>query len=116
MTCTDEDFRMAMAMTEVLLEHSLMYSTTLRKEVGAPTPMRHYFRVLEALEKLPAKFRYNELMEVLLSSGISLSTAKRDRVRLIEMGIVVKEGDSYRFANRKWRSNLKNHARDLGSR
>ena len=78
--------------------------------------MRHYFRVLEALEKLPAKFRYNELMEVLLSSGISLSTAKRDRVRLIEMGIVVKEGDSYRFANRKWRSNLKNHARDLGSR
>ena len=116
MTCTDEDFRMAMAVTEVLLEHSLMYSTTLRKEVGAPTPMRHYFRVLEALEKLPAKFRYNELMEVLLSSGISLSTAKRDRVRLIEMGIVVKEGDSYRFANRKWRSNLKNHARDLGSR
>ena len=112
MTCSDEDFRMAMAVTEVLLEHSLMYSTTLRKEMGAPTPMRHYFRVLEALENLPANFRYHELMEALVSSGVSLSTAKRDRVRLLEMGIIVKEGDNYRFANRQWRSNLKKYCRE----
>lgn len=116
MTCSDDDFRMDMAVTEVLLEHSLMYSTTLRKEMGTSIPMRHYFRVLEALEHLPARFRYHELMDVLISSGVSLSTAKRDRISLLEMGIIVQEGDSYRFGNRQWRSNLKKRARDGGSR
>ena len=63
MTCSEEDFRRAMAVIEVLLHHSLTLSTTLRKEVGSPIEMRHYFRVLEALETLPAKFRYTDLMD-----------------------------------------------------
>lgn len=116
MTCPDADFRRAMAITEVLMEHSLTFSTTLRKEMGSPIAMRHYFRVVEALENLPASFHYNELMEMLISSGLSLSTAKRIRIRLMDMEIIVKEGDNYRFANRQWRSNLKRNFREKGSR
>ena len=116
MTCSDDDFRRVMAIMEVLLHHSLMLSTTLRKEVGSPAEMRHYFRVQEALETLPPKFRYSDLMEALVSSGISLTTAKRIRVRLLDMQIIEKEGETYCFKNRKWRYVLKNRDGDLGSR
>jgi len=116
MTCTDEDFRRAMGVIEVLLHHSLTLSTTLRKEVGSPIEMRHYFRVLEALETLPSKFRYTDLMDALRSSGISLTTAKRIRSRLKEMQIIEQEGETYRFKNRKWRMVLKNRGGELGSR
>ena len=116
MTCSEEDFRRAMAVIEVLLHHSLMLSTTLRKEVGSPMEMRHYFRVLEALETLPVKFRYTDLMDALRSSGVSLSTAKRIRSRLLDMQIIEQEGETYRFKNRKWRVLLKNRGEELGSR
>ena len=116
MTCSEDDFRRAMGVIEVLLHHSLTLSTTLRKEVGSPIEMRHYFRVLEALETLPAKFRYTDLMDALRSSGISLSTAKRIRNRLMEMQIIEQEGETYRFKNRKWRVLLKNRSGELGSR
>ena len=105
-----------MAVMEVLLQHSLMLSTTLRREVGSTVEMRHYFRVLEALESLPSEFRYNELMDALCSSGLSLSTAKRIRTRLVDMQILVHEGDKYTFKHRKWRVLLKHRCRDLGSR
>ena len=116
MTCSDDDFRRAMGVMEVLLHHSLMLSTTLRKEVGSPVEMRHYFRVLEALESLPAEFRYTDLMDALHSGGISLSTAKRIRARLLDMQIIEQEGDIYRFKSRKWRVLLKNRSGELGSR
>ena len=116
MTCSDDDFRRVMAVMEVLLQHSLMLSTTLRREVGSTVEMRHYFRVLEALESLPSEFRYNELMEALCSNGLSLSTAKRIRTRLVDMQIIVHEVDKYTFKHRKWRVLLKHSCRDLGSR
>ena len=116
MTCSEEDFCRAMAVIEVLLHHSLTLSTTLRKEVGSPIEMRHYFRVLEALETLPAKFRYTDLMDALRSSGISISTAKRIRFRLLDMQIIEQEDETYRFKNRKWRLVLKNKGGELGSR
>ena len=116
MTCSEEDFRRAMAVIEVLLHHSLTLSTTLRKEVGSPIEMRHYFRVLEALETLPVKFRYTDLMDALRLSGVSLSTAKRIRSRLLDMQIIEQEGETYRFKNRKWRVLLKNRGEELGSR
>ena len=116
MTCSEEDFRRAMGIIEVLLHHSLTLSTTLCKEVGSPMEMRHYFRVLEALETLPSEFRYSDLMDALRSSGITLSTAKRIRFRLIEMQIIVQEGEIYHFKSRKWRVWLKNQSGELGSR
>lgn len=105
-TCTDEDFRLSMAVIEVLLHHSLMLSTTLRKEVGSPNKMRNYFQVKEALETLPAEFHYNQLTEALISKGFSLSSAKRIRKQLLEQQIIEQEGNSYRFKSQKWRSNL----------
>ena len=116
MTCSEEDFRRAMAVIEVLLHHSLTLSTTLRKEVGSPIEMRHYFRVLEALETLPAKFRYTDLNDSQRSSGISISTAKRIRFRLLDMQIIEQEDETYRFKNRKWRLVLRNKGGELGSR
>lgn len=115
-TCSDEDFRRAMGITEVLLHHSLTLFTTLRKEAGSPVEMRHYFRVLEALETLPSQFRYTDLMDALRSSGITLSTAKRIRSRLLAMQVIEQEGDVYRFKSRKWRVQLKNRSGEVGSR
>ena len=60
--------------------------------------------------------RLPDLMEALRSSGISLSTAKRIRSRLMEMQIIEQEGETYRFKSRKWRLLLKNRGGELGSR
>ena len=116
MTCSEADFRRAMGVMEVLLQHSLMLSTTLRRETGSPVKMRHYFRVLKALETLPSEFRYSQLMEALHSSGYSLTSAKRVRMRLLEMEIIEQEGETYRFKSRKWRVNLRNRSGELGYR
>lgn len=116
MKCSEDDFRRAMAVMEVLLQHSLMLSTTLRREVGSTVEMRHYFRVLEALESLSSNFRYKDLMDALCSAGLSVSTAKRIRARLLEMEIIVQEGNDYSFKSRKWRVLLKNRSGDLGTR
>ena len=114
MHCSEDDFRRAMAVMEVLLHHSLMLSTTLQKEPVSPMEMRHYFRVQEALETLPSKFRYRELMGALCSSGIALTTAKRIRARLLDMKVIEQEGDMYHFQNRKWRFKLKKNRDGLG--
>ena len=110
--CSDDDFRRAMAVMEVLLEHSLMLSTTLRKEGAMSAPMTNYFRIQEALATLKSEFRYHELMDALVSKGMSLTTAKRVRVRLLKMGVIVKEEDTYRFVHRKWRRVLRQSGRN----
>lgn len=103
MQCSEEDFRIVMAVIEVLLRHSLMLFTSLRKEQGPPSAMHRYFGVRRALERLNPEFRYNELMDALVSEGMSLASAKRARVRLLKMQIIVQEGNKYRFVHRKWR-------------
>lgn len=107
MTCSDDDFRIVMAMMEVLLCHSLTLSTSLRAEPSSPGVMRSYYQVRKALEKLPSEFRYHELIEALRSEGLSQSSAKRTRQRLIDRQVIVHEGEIYRFVNRQWRSRLK---------
>ena len=106
LTCSDEDFILALAIIEVLASHSLLFATSLQKQKPAPTEMRKYFRVRQALEKLKSEFSYTELIDAMASVGIGMSTAKRYRIRLLKMGIIVKEGENYRFAHRKWRSKL----------
>ena len=104
--CSEDDFRIVMAVMEVLLRHSLTFSTSLRKEQASPGEMHRYFSVRRALEKLNPEFRYHELMEALISEGLSPSSAKRARHRLLKKQVIVKEGDTYRFAHRKWRGLL----------
>ena len=106
MRCSEDDFRIVMAVMEVLLRHSLMLSTSLRKESASPGEMHRYFSVRRALEKLKSEFRYTELIDALCSEGMSKTTAKRARQRLLKMQVLVKEGDVYRFGNRKWRGLL----------
>ena len=109
-SCTDEDFRLALAIMEVLLMHSLMFSTTLHKVKGSPNTMRKYFKVRNALEKLKSEFSYTELIEALMSEGMPESTARRYRKRLMSMQIIVQQGDKYSFSTRKWRAKLEKNA------
>lgn len=116
MKCSEDDFRIVMAIMEVLLRHSLTLSTALRKEQASPAEMYRYFGVRRALEKLNPEFRYNELMEALVSEGMSQSSAKRARIRLLKMQIIVKEGDKYKFVHRKWRGILDKEEGEMGTR
>ena len=95
---------------EVLLMHSLMFSTTLHKVKGSPNTMRKYFKVRNALEKLKSEFSYTELIEALMSEGMPESTARRYRKRLMSMQIIVQQGDKYTFSTRKWRAKLEKNA------
>ena len=110
--CSDDDFRRAMAIMEVLLNHSLTLSTTLRKDEANAAPITQYFRIQEALATLKPEFHYKELMDALVSKGMSLTTAKRVRLRLLKLGVIVKEEDTYRFVNRQWRGILKKSGLD----
>ena len=116
MKCSEDDFRIVMAIMEVLLRHSLTLSTALRKEQASPAEMYRYFGVRRALEKLNPEFRYNELMEALVSEGMSQSSAKRARIRLLKMQIIVKEGGKYKFVHRKWRGILDKEEGEMGTR
>lgn len=104
--CTDNDFQLALAIMEVLMYHSLMFATSLQQLKSSPSEMRNYFQVRKALEKLKSEFSYSELIAALNSEGISTTSAKRCRKRLLELGVIVKQADSYRFANREWRGRL----------
>lgn len=105
-SCTDDDFLLSLAIIEVLTSHSLMFATSLHKVKQAPTEMRKYFRVRQALEKLKSEFTFTEFVSAFVSEGFSEATAKRYRIRLIDLNIIEKQGDSYRFAHRRWRAKL----------
>lgn len=105
-TCTDEDFFISLAIMEVLTTHSLMFATSLRKIKSSPAPMRRYFKVRSALEQLPSTFTYTELIDAFLRAGFGETTAKRYRVRLLNMHIIEKQGDNYVFATPHWRRKL----------
>ena len=108
MKCTDEDFGIAMAVMEVLLKHSLMLSTSMKKdEKQRPVLMKDYFQVRKALERLPTEFHYKDLIDALQEEGFSESKARRCRKRLLTMKIIEQQGDVYRFVNRQWRGVLK---------
>jgi hypothetical protein len=108
MKCTDEDFGIAMAVMEVLLKHSLMLSTSMKKdEKQRPVLMKDYFQVRKALERLPTEFHYKDLIDALQEEGFSESKARRCRKRLLSMKIIEQQGDVYRFVNRQWRGVLK---------
>ena len=114
--CADEDFRIALAIMEVLLQHSLTLSTSLRTDQASPGEMHQYFRVRAALEKLNPEFRYHDLMDSLRSEGMSDATAKRVRKRLLKMELIVQEGNVYRFSSRKWRALMEKGKGDWGTR
>mgnify|MGYP001068010592 FL=1 len=105
--CTDEDFHVAMDIVKVLLEHSLLLSTTVSavesgKEVK---PMKKFYRIRSVLAQLPEYFTYTQLSEVAKEHGIPVSSLKRYLVRLIEMRIIEKEGRMYHKLCKSWPGN-----------
>ena len=72
--------------------------------------MRKYFRVRKALEKLKSEFTYTELIGALVSEGLTDTTARRYRQRLLNMEIIEQQEDKYCFTTRKWRVKLEKFA------
>ena len=106
-TCTEEDFGIAMAVIEVLMKHSLMFSTTMRKEKMVISRMRSTDEIRKALESLPAQgFTYTELINAMESQGVPHSTARRRRQMLLKMEVIVQEGDKYRLSSDSWQKIL----------
>lgn len=105
--CTDEDFHTAMDMVKVLLEHSLLLSTTVSAvESGKePKPMKKFYRIRSVLAKLPESFTYTQLKEGAVEHGIPSSSLKRYLVRLLEMQIIEKEDGMYRKLCKSWSGN-----------
>ena len=60
--CSDEDFHTAMQIVDVLLEHSLLLSTSMDDTAGRIRPVKAFFKLRPVLKKMPREFTYSELM------------------------------------------------------
>lgn len=100
--CTDEDFHTAMDIVFVLLEHSLLLSTSLPMGEKEVKPLHKFYRIRPVLKSMPEKFIFSELVSAAMVAGISESSAKRYLVRLVEMKLVVKEESGYRQTYAPW--------------
>ena len=100
--CSDEDFRTAMQIADVLLEHSLLLSTSMNDSSEGLKPMRSFFRLRPALDGLPESFTYSELVTAANRLGVSTSSVKRYLSRLLVYQIVETEDDKYRKTGKSW--------------
>lgn len=100
--CSDEDFRTAMQIVDVLLEHSLLLSTSVEDSHKEVKPLKSFFRIRPVLKVLSGEFTYAELVSTAQEMGIPLSTTKRYLSRLLEYKLLVKEGDKYKKTHRNW--------------
>lgn len=94
--CTDEDMESAMLIIGMLIEHSLLMSTSLPATTFKPRPMHSAHRLENILEHLKCKFSFTEFMEVCNSEGVPESTGKRLLKKAVKMQVVIKQGDIYR--------------------
>lgn len=101
-TCSDEDFKTAMQIVDVLLEHSLLLSTSMEDSARQLRPVRSFFRLRPALNKLPEKFTYSELLEAAGEVGVPSTSVKRYLSRLVYYQIVDKERDGYKKTGKEW--------------
>lgn len=93
--CTDTDFRSAMLVTQTLLEHSLLLSTSLPDNIRAVSALKKPHRLQAVLGKLPEKFSYKMFIEAADSLGIPLSSAKRILRKAVQSQILDKEDKRY---------------------
>lgn len=100
--CTDEDFHTAMELVRVLLEHSLLLSTSMPEKTKEVKPMRSFFRLRPVLRRMPNEFIYTELFEKAKESGISATSLKRYLARVVELGLLVKEDTKYKKTSKTW--------------
>lgn len=98
--CADDDFHTAMQLTDVLLEHSLLLSTSLLGRGKLRKPLSPYFRLRPILNKMKGKFTYKELMDEATTQGLPATTFKRLLKKVVALKVVVKEEDGYRKRGR----------------
>ena len=79
--CSDEDFHTAMQIVDVLLEHSLLLSTSMDDTAGRIRPVKAFFKLRPVLKKMPREFTYSELMAAANEAGLPTASVKRYLLR-----------------------------------
>ena len=100
--CSDEDFHTAMQIVDVLLEHSLLLSTSMDDTAGRIRPVKAFFKLRPVLKKMPREFTYSELMAAANEAGLPTASVKRYLLRLVYYQIVEKEDGKYRKTGKSW--------------
>ena len=100
--CSDEDFHTAMQIVDVLLEHSLLLSTSMDDTAGRIRPVKAFFKLRPVLKKMPREFTYSELMAAANEAGLATESVKRYLLRLVYYQIVEKEDGKYRKTGKSW--------------
>lgn len=100
--CSDEDFHTAMQIVDVLLEHSLLLSTSMDDTAGRIRPVKAFFKLRPVLKKMPREFTYSELMAAANEAGLPTASVKRYLLRLVYYQIVEKEDSKYRKTGKSW--------------
>ena len=100
--CSDEDFHTAMQIVDVLLEHSLLLSTSMDDTAGRIRPVKAFFKLRPVLKKMPREFTYSELMAAANEAGLPTASVKRYLLRLAYYQIVEKEDGKYRKTGKSW--------------
>lgn len=100
--CSDEDFHTAMQIVDVLLEHSLLLSTSMDDTAGRIRPVKAFFKLRLVLKKMPREFTYSELMAAANEAGLPTASVKRYLLRLVYYQIVEKEDGKYRKIGKSW--------------
>ena len=100
--CSDEDFHTAMQIVDVLLEHSLLLSTSMDDTAGRIRPVKAFFKLCPVLKKMPREFTYSELMAAANEAGLPTASVKRYLLRLVYYQIVEKEDGKYRKTGKSW--------------
>lgn len=100
--CSDEDFHTAMQIVDVLLEHSLLLSTSMDDTAGRIRPVKAFFKLRPVLKKMPREFAYSELMAAANEAGLPTASVKRYLLRLVYYQIVEKEDGKYRKTGKSW--------------
>ena len=100
--CSDEDFHTAMQIVDVLLEHSLLLSTSMDDTAGRIRPVKAFFKLRPVLKKMPREFTYSVLMAASNEAGLPTASVKRYLLRLVYYQIVEKEDGKYRKTGKSW--------------
>ena len=100
--CSDEDFHTAMQIVDVLLEHSLLLSTSMDDTAGRIRPVKAFFKLRPILRTMPREFTYSELMAAANEAGLPTASVKRYLLRLVYYQIVEKEDGKYRKTGKSW--------------
>ena len=95
--CTDVDFRTAEQIIMVLIEHSLLLSSSLPEMGVKSKPLKDFYSYQPSLDLMGDEFKFCEFIEK--GSGAfhwSQSTGQRLLHRALNDGVIVHQGNSYK--------------------